>query len=87
MISKKICLREIHGLHARPVAKIVQKCKNFESKITICKGCEKADGCSVLELLLLGATHGVELEIIATGNDESQAVQEITELFDSGSGI
>ncbi|MDX9702168.1 MAG: HPr family phosphocarrier protein [Candidatus Auribacterota bacterium] len=87
MISKKIYLREIHGLHARPVAKLVQKCKNFESKITICKGCEKADGCSVLELLMLGATEGVELEIIAVGNDENQAVEEITELFENGSGI
>lgn len=87
MISKKVILRATHGLHARPATKVVQRCKNFESKIMICKGCDKADGCSIMELLLLGAAEGAELEIIATENDENQAIKEIAGLFENGSGI
>lgn len=87
MISKKVILKAIHGLHARPAAKVVRKCQNFESKITICKGCDKADGCSIMELLLLGAEEGTELEIIAVGNDEKKAMQGIVGLFENGSGI
>lgn len=87
MISRKVILHETNGLHARPAMKVVEICNNFQSKVTICKGCEKASGCSILELMMLGAKEGVELEIIASGDDENKAVQELQHLFENGAGI
>lgn len=87
MVSRKVVLHEEYGLHARPAMKIVQTCQNFSSKITICKGCKKADGCSIMELLLLSADNGNELEVIAEGGDETKAASEIAHLFENGSGI
>jgi phosphocarrier protein HPr len=87
MISRKVILHEKNGLHARPAMHVVDTCQKFTSQVTICKGCEKANGCSMMELLLLGARDGVELEVIASGEDEQKAVDEISELIVNGSGI
>jgi phosphotransferase system HPr (HPr) family protein len=87
VVSQRVVLREEHGLHARPAARIVETCRGFKSKITFCNGCNKADGCSILQLMMLAAKQGSELEIIATGDDELHAIARIAELFDTGAGI
>ncbi|MCX6353666.1 MAG: HPr family phosphocarrier protein [Candidatus Aureabacteria bacterium] len=75
------------GLHMRVAAQIVDKSKEFKSKIMLCKDCQRADGCSILQLLLLGAASGSELRIEATGQDEDIAIQELSALFVDGGGI
>ena len=55
--------------------------------MTICRDCKEADGCSILELLLLEAADGNELEIRATGDDADLAIKELSRLFDHGGGI
>ncbi|MCX6340452.1 MAG: HPr family phosphocarrier protein [Candidatus Aureabacteria bacterium] len=75
------------GLHMRVAAQIVEKSKKFKSKIMLCKDCTRADGCSILQLLLLGATNGSELRIEAAGQDEDIAIQELSSLFTDGGGI
>lgn len=87
MVSRKVILHQTNGLHARPAMKVVEKCRNFSSRITICKGCEKADGCSIMELLLLAINDGCELEIVAEGTDETNAIKEVADFFENGSGI
>jgi phosphocarrier protein len=87
MINKKVIVHEAHGLHARPAMKVVEKCQQYSSKVTICNGCDKADGCSMLELLMLAADEGTELEIMVSGTDEKDAVKAIADLFENGSGI
>lgn len=87
MISGKVIVNEEFGLHARPVMKVVQICKNVKSKVEICKGCIKADGCSMIELLLLAANNGAELEIVVNGDDEITTIRSLKEFFENGSGI
>lgn len=87
MITRKFVVREEHGIHGRPAAKIVEKCQQFNSKIKICYGCSEADGCSILQLLLLAARKGEQIEVIADGSDEENAIEELSELFENGSGI
>lgn len=71
----------------RVAAQIVEKSKEFKSKILLCKDCKRADGCSILQLLLLEATKGSELRIEAAGPDENIAIQELSSLFSDGGGI
>ncbi len=87
MISRKFVVREEHGIHVRPAAKIVEKCQQYNSKIKISYGPSEADGCSILQLLLLAAKKGELIEVIADGSDEETAIEELSEIFENGSGI
>jgi len=87
MLSKKIVVNCDHGLHARVAMQVSRKSSGLDSQVTICKGCEKADGCSVLQLLLLGAEKGTELELIVNGGDEEKNLADLSDLFAEGSGI
>lgn len=87
VVKKKLVIRQEHGIHARPAAKIVETCQNLHSKVTFCYKCNMADGCSILQLLLLAAKKGELIEVTVDGEDEVNALAKITELFMNGSGI
>jgi phosphotransferase system HPr (HPr) family protein len=77
-----------HGVHVRIAAKAVRLAHGFDSAITVrCGNCPKANACSVLELLALGAQQGMTLSIEAEGEDEGRAVDAMVDLFESGGGI
>jgi phosphotransferase system HPr (HPr) family protein len=87
MRSKKIIVRNEHGIHSRVALHVLEKCKDLDSQITVCKGCSKANGCSILELLMLGAEKGSEIELFACGGDEEESIRAISDIFSEGSGI
>ena len=87
MRSKKLIVQNEYGIHARVALRICEKSKALDSKVTLSKGHSKADGCSVLDMLLLSAGKGSEIELIASGGDEEKAINSISELFTDGSGI
>ena len=87
MLSKKITVQNEHGLHARVAIRVLEQSKEFGSHVAICKGCVRADGCSILELLLLGAEKGAELEVVVDGGDEEKSLEAISGIFTNGSGI
>ena len=78
------------GLHARAAAKIVTLTNNYKSDIQIINGEKIADAKSIMKLLMLSATKGTELTIIAKGDDETSAVKSLVSLiknkFDENEG-
>jgi phosphotransferase system HPr (HPr) family protein len=71
-----------HGIHLRVAAEITRICRRHESDILFsCRDCPDADGCSILSLLMLGATKGTALTVKADGKDAKEAVQEIREFL------
>lgn len=76
-----------NGIHLRMAARLVQKSRDFKSRIMFCKDCKFADGCSILQLLLLEATKDSQLRIVAIGEDEEKVIQEFQGLFTDGGGI
>lgn len=74
------------GLHARAAAKIVRLAGEFESNITIVRPNRerRADARSILAILELGAKEGTQLEIETLGNDETAALEAITNLVGRG---
>ncbi|NLE01429.1 MAG: HPr family phosphocarrier protein [Fibrobacter sp.] len=46
-----------------------------------------ADCRSILEVLLLGTVKGNNMEIVADGDDETEAVELVSEIFLDGAGI
>jgi phosphocarrier protein len=87
MITKKMIIHNEHGLHSRVALRVAEKCKTCSSQITVCKGCGKASGCSVLELLMLGAEKGAEIEVTAVGGEEQKSLNDLSQIFSQGSGI
>lgn len=76
------------GLHLRVAAQIVKAARRHQSRLHVtCEGCSRANACSIMELLTLGASRGTPLEIVAEGPDEDAALQALSEVFEEGAGI
>lgn len=76
------------GLHARAAAQLVRLASGFQSKIKIIRADNAvlADAKSILSVLTLAASKGVELELEVEGEDEETAAQAIEEIFLNGFG-
>ena len=83
MKSKKVKIINRAGIHARPAALLVQTANEYDSQIFLEKDSEKINGKSIMGIITLGATYESEINIIAEGNDEEQAVQAIATLFEN----
>jgi phosphocarrier protein len=80
------------GLHARPAMQFVDLANQFKSQIMVSKpaidGEEagEADGKSVMQMIILAATEGTPLKIIAEGEDAELAVKKLAQLFEDKFG-
>jgi phosphocarrier protein len=83
MTEKIVKVLNRAGLHARPSALLVQTVKDFKSNICIERENVKINAKSILGVITLGAGFGVELKIIAEGEDEQEAVDALVRLFES----
>lgn len=74
------------GLHFRPIMQFVDTTSRFEAQVTLhCEG-RKADGRSPMELLMLVATQGTKVKVIADGADADAALDALVALIKSGFG-
>ena len=83
MFSKEVLVSNQVGLHARPATFFIQKANEFKSSIWVEKDERKVNAKSLLGVLSLGVTRGVNINIIADGADEEQAVLALVELISS----
>ncbi len=83
MFSKEVLVSNQVGLHARPATFFIQKANEFKSSIWVEKDERKVNAKSLLGVLSLGITRGVNINIIADGSDEEQAVMALVELISS----
>ncbi|MBQ3181645.1 MAG: HPr family phosphocarrier protein [Clostridia bacterium] len=83
MVSKTIVVQNQVGLHARPATFFIQRSNEFKSSIWIEKEERKVNAKSLLGVLSLGITKGTEIEIIADGVDEEEAVAALEALIES----
>lgn len=83
MIQKSIQIKLETGLEARPVAMLVQVASQFESTVYINADDRKVNAKSIMGMMSLGLASGEEVMVVADGNDEGAAVEEI-EKFLSG---
>lgn len=76
------------GLHARPAMAFVDLAGSCKSKVTVRRtdGGDEVDGKSIMQMMMLAATQGTELEIIAEGDDASDALAKLEKLVKSKFG-
>lgn len=84
MIKKMVTVKHKFGIHARPAAKIVSLCNTFDSDIEIIKeGEPAANGKNILDIMMLAAACGSDLEIRAEGSDEGAAIEQLASMMES----
>jgi len=79
-------IRNSLGLHARPAMAFVELANAHACDVTVRRADddEEVDGKSIMQMLLLAATAGTELEISCDGVDEGAASAALKALVDSG---
>ncbi len=82
--SSKLKITNRQGLHARPAMDFAQAAGNFASDVRVRSDEDDADGKSVMELMMLAATQGTEIEVICTGEDAEDALAHLASLVKRG---
>lgn len=83
---RSVVVVNAHGLHARPVMQFVDLASQFDAAITVQKGELSVDGREPMEMMLLEATQGTELTLIARGQDAEAALTALAGLISGGFG-
>ncbi|HZE68415.1 MAG TPA: phosphoenolpyruvate--protein phosphotransferase [Pyrinomonadaceae bacterium] len=83
MIKQHLTVTSRLGLHARAAAKLVRIAGQFKSAVKLQRadGSISADAKSILSVLMLAATRGTDLVLLADGVDEKDALQAVLALF------
>ena len=74
------------GLHARAAAKFVTLASSFASDIKVKRNSQEVNGKSIMGIMMLAASKGSEIRLIADGSDESQAIERLSELIEQRFG-
>ena len=69
------------GLHARAATRIVQLANRFTADVELEKDGQRVNGKSIMGVMMLAASKGTEITLIANGNDEKGAIDSLTELI------
>lgn len=68
------------GLHARAAAKLIDLASGFESRIRMYRDGREADAKSIMQVMMLAASKGTDVEVAAQGPDAAEAVTAIERL-------
>ena len=83
MIAKEVSVKNSSGLHARPATLLVKKASSFKSDVSIEYNGKKANVKSLIGVLSLAVTKDALIKVVASGDDEALAVEEIVKLVQS----
>ena len=83
MLEKSMKIQLKNGLEARPVALLVQVASQHESTVYIESTGKRVNAKSIMGMMSLGLNTGEEVNVIADGKDEEEAITSI-EKFLSG---
>ena len=86
MISRSVTIRNSVGLHARPATFFIQKANSYKCSIWVEKDDCRVNAKSLLGVLSLGISKGMNITLIADGSDEAEAVNGLSELVNGGLG-
>lgn len=84
MYDKNVVVQNQLGLYARPATFFIQKANEFKSVIWVEKDERRVNAKSLLGILSLAVVGGTEIRIIADGEDEQEAVQQLVKFVETG---
>lgn len=81
MIEKNVTIINKLGLHARAAAKLVSLASKFSCDVLVSKEGRKVNGKSIMGVMMLAASKDSTITLIADGEDENQALEEMENLI------
>ena len=84
MLTRHVVVENRLGLHARAAARLVNVARQYTSHVRIERADtgQSADGKGIYGVLLLTASRGTELRVMADGDDEHRAVEALCDLIE-----
>ncbi len=86
MISENVTINNKLGLHARAASKLVNCASQFESDVFISRGENRVNAKSIMGVMMLAASKGVELGLEIDGNDEQDCREAMVNLINDRFG-
>ena len=85
-MDRQVTIQNKLGLHARPAMQFVDVANQFQAAVKVCKGDQTVDGKSIMQMMMLAATAGTVLKIVADGHDASKALDALEQLINARFG-
>lgn len=85
-MDRQVTIQNKLGLHARPAMQFVDVANTFQCGIKVWKADQVVDGKSIMQMMMLAATAGTPLKIVAEGDDASQALDALEKLINGRFG-
>jgi len=84
LCSAKLKIVNRYGLHARPATDFAMAAGKFNAEVRVKANEEDADGKSVMDLMLLAATKGTQIEVVCNGDDAKACLEYLSEMVRRG---
>ena len=85
-VVREVVIPNKEGLHFRPIMQFVDIAQRFSAGLTVHCDDRQADGRSPMEMLMLVATQGSKVRVVADGADAQELVDALVNLVESGFG-
>ncbi|MET0547168.1 MAG: HPr family phosphocarrier protein [Caulobacterales bacterium] len=85
-VRTSVLIENARGLHARASAKFVACARQYDANVIVSREGQEADASSIMDLLMLAAGPGSEIELNASGPQAREAIAALSELVKSRFG-
>lgn len=86
MLKQEIIITNKLGLHARASSKFTQVASQFKSEIWVMRNEKRANGKSIMALMMLAANKGSTIKLEIFGSDQQDAMNALTKLINNHFG-
>jgi len=86
MHSREVDITNELGLHAKASAIFVRLANQFRASITVEVNGKRANGKSIMGLLMLAASRNTRIRIVAQGEDAQEALESLSRLVSNKFG-
>ena len=80
-VNMRLKILNEKGLHARAAAKFVEVVDTFDVRLVVKKDNLEANGDSIMGLLMLAASRGTEIELVASGLEAAETLSALSDLI------
>ena len=80
-VNMRLKILNEKGLHARAAAKFVELVDTFDVSLVVKKDNLETSGDSIMGLLMLAASKGTEIELIASGLEAAETLSALSDLI------
>ena len=82
-IARDLAITNKRGLHARASAKFVQTVEKYDAEVEVSKDNQTVGGLSIMGLMMLAASIGTSIRVVARGPQAAEVMEAITHRVES----